>query len=248
MSDRLWRELFRAMRRLAVALARDRVRAGKRLWTLADDLVLYAHYPHESTAAIARCLRRSLTATHARAGKLGLRKTTAYLASPDACRLRRGDNPGVPFRYPKGHVPANKGLRRPGWSAGRMRETQFKPGVPSWRTMPIGSTRLVDGYVYVKVADVPNVPYTVNWLPLHILEWERVHGPLPAGHCLWFTDGDRRHVDVANLELHTRRENMARNSVHNLPQPLKDTVQLLGALNRQIRRRTRDGEHDRRSA
>ena len=94
--------------------------------------------------------------------------------------------------------------------------------------MPIGSTRLVDGYVYVKVADVPNVPYTVNWLPLHILEWERVHGPLPAGHCLWFTDGDRLHVDVANLELITRRELMARNTVHNLPAPLAEAVQLLG--------------------
>jgi hypothetical protein len=128
-----------------------------------------------------------------------------------------------------------------------MRETQFKPGVSSWRTMPIGSTRLVDGYVYVKVAAVPHVPYTVNWLPLHIIEWERVHGPLPAGHCLWFKDGDRLNVDVANLELHTRAENLARNSVHNLPKPLAQAVQLLGALTRQIRRRTRE-EQDRRLA
>ena len=129
-----------------------------------------------------------------------------------------------------------------------MQETQFKRGVPSRNVMAIGSTRLCDGYVYVKVAAVPNVPYTVNWLPLHILEWERVHGPLPAGHCLWFKDGDRLHVDLDNLELHTRAENMARNSVHNLPAPLKATVRLLGALNRTIRRRSRDAEHDRRSA
>ena len=37
--------------------------------------------------------------------------------------------------------------------------------------MPIGSTRLMDGYVYFKVADVPNVPYTVNWLPLSVTDW-----------------------------------------------------------------------------
>jgi hypothetical protein len=93
------------------------------------------------------------------------------------------------------------------------------------------------------------MPYTVNWLPLHIIEWERVNGPLPKGHCLWFKDGNRLNVDVANLELHTRAENMRRNSIHNLPQPLAETIQLLGALNRQIRRRTKaHEEQNRRSA
>jgi hypothetical protein len=227
----------------------DRFRAGKRLWSQADDRALRRIYPHRPTAGIARQLRRSLTATYARAGMLGLRKSAAYMASPDAYRFRRGQGGGEACRFTKGHVPANKGLRRPGWSAGRMKETQFKKGVRSPNYMPIGSTRLMDGYVYVKVAAVPNVPYTVNWLPLHILEWERAHGPVPAGHCLWFTDGNRQHVDLANLELHTRAENMRRNSVHNLPKPLAQTVQLLGALTRQINRRTRaHEEQDRRSA
>jgi hypothetical protein len=228
----------------------DRFRAGKRLWSRADDRLLRAIYPHQSTASVAQHLRRSIAATNARADKLGLHKTAAYLASPDACRLRRGDNVGAAFRFRKGQLPANKGLRRPGYSVGRgrMQETQFRKGGLPHTHMPVGSTRLVDGYVYRKVTDVRNVPWTVNWKPEHVLLWERVHGPLPAGHCLWFKDGDRRHVDVANLELHTRPENMARNSVHNLPKPLAQAVQLLGALNRTIRRRTRDAEHDRRSA
>jgi len=224
----------------------DQYRAGKRLWSPADDATLRRVYPHVPTSTLARQLRRSDAAIAQRAKNLGLKKSAAYLASPAACRLRRGDEVGAAFRFPKGHVPANKGTRRPGWSAGRMRETQFKKGARSGKAaahwMPIGSTRLVDGYVYVKVADVPNVPYTVNWLPLHRLEWERVHGPLPAGHCLWFTDGDRLHVDVANLELHTRAENMARNSVHTLPKPLAQAVLLLGALERQLRRRTPHAE------
>lgn len=226
----------------------DRFRAGKRLWSKADDATLRRIYPHTRTATVARQLRRTYAAICGRAKLLGLHKSAAYLASPDACRLRRGDNVGARFRFPKGHVPANKGLRRPGWSPGRMRETQFKKGGLPRNTMPIGSTRLCDGYVYVKVANVRHVPHTVNWLPLHILEWERVHGPLPAGHCLWFKDGDRLHVDLANLELHTRAENMARNSVHNLPEPLAEAVQLLGALTRKLRRRTRDAEQDRRPA
>lgn len=221
----------------------DRYRAGKRLWSAADDRALRRLYPDTPTQALARQLRRSLSATYMRARILGVAKSAAYRLSPHACRLRRGDNVGARFRYPKGHVPANKGLRRPGWSPGRMRETQFKKGTLNGHAaahlMPIGSTRLVDGYVYVKVAAVTNVPYTVNWLPLHILEWERVNGPLPAGHCLWFTNGDRTDVRLDNLELHTRAENMRRNSIHNLPAPLAETIQLLGALNRQIRRKAK---------
>ncbi len=223
-------------------------RAGRRVWTTADDRAMRRAYPHVPTALLARQLRRSVTAVYARASLLGLHKSAAYLASPEACRLRRGDHVGAPFRFQKGHVSHNKGLRRPGWFRGRMRETQFKPGIPSWRTMPIGATRLVEGYIYRKVSDVPYVPYTVNWKAEHRLIWERAHGPIRAGHALVFRNHDKTDVRLENLEVITRRDLMARNSVHTLPKPLAQAVQLLGALNRKIRRRTRDGEQDRRSA
>lgn len=76
----------------------DRFRAGKRLWEAVDDALLVARYPHEPTLALARDLRRSLVAVYGRANVLGLTKSAEYMASPDACRLRRGDHPGVPFR------------------------------------------------------------------------------------------------------------------------------------------------------
>lgn len=91
-------------------------RAGRRCWTRKDDKQLRALYPDLPTADVAKQLGRTYTAICGRAGNLGLHKSAAYLASPAACRLRRGDNPGIPHRYPKGHVPANKGLRRPGYS------------------------------------------------------------------------------------------------------------------------------------
>lgn len=153
--------------------AGDRYRAGKRLWSVEDDATLTSRYPHEPTAALARELRRSVNAIYARADILGLNKSAAYLASPDACRLRRGDNVGAPTRFKKGQVPLNKGLRRPGWGPGRMKQTQFvkgaRNGVAARRWMPVGSTRLVDGYVYRKVADTPSVPWTKNWTPDHVL-------------------------------------------------------------------------------
>jgi hypothetical protein len=226
----------------------DRFRAGKRLWNAEDDQTLRAIYPDTPTPAVARQLRRSVFATYARADLLGLSKSAAYLASSHACRLRRGDNVGARFRFQKGHVPANRGLRRPGYGPGRMKETQFKKGTATnW--MPVGSTRLVDGYVYRKISDVRNVPWTVNWKPDHYLRWEAAHGPVPTGHALAFKNGDRTDVRPDNLELISRGQLMARNSIHNLPKPLAETIQLLGALNRQIRRRTKaHEEQDRRPA
>lgn len=150
---------------MTAAAAGDRYRAGKRLWSAAEDAMLRAIYPHRPTPAVAARLRRTLCATYARADKLGLRKSATYLASPAACRLRRGDNVGAAFRFQKGQVPANKGLRRPGWAPGRMKETQFTPGtlngMAAQRFKPIGSTRMVDGYLYRKLSAVPG-PWTVN--------------------------------------------------------------------------------------
>lgn len=234
--------------------ASDRFRAGKRLWNPEDDAALRVSYPDEPASAVAGRLRRSIAAIYGRADMLGLKKSPAYLASPHACRLRRGDHVGARFRFPKGHVPANKGLRRPGWSAGRMKETQFKPGQRSGEAarhyMPIGSTRLVDGYLYRKIADVFNVPWTRNWTLEHRRIWTEAYGPVPRGYAVVFRNGDRTDVCLANLECIPRRELMARNTVHNLPPSLAHAIQLLGALNRQVhRRRPRaDSQQDQRSA
>lgn len=233
------------MKHVYVASNGERYRAGKRLWSAADDALLRARYPHEPTPAIAQQLRRSTASVYARAGILGLHKSAAYLASPCAGRLRRGDHVGRAFRFPKGHVPANKGLRRPGWHRGRMKETQFKPGVLSGvaaqRCKPIWSTRLVDDYLYRKMSAVSG-PWTINWKLEHLRIWERAHGPVPAGHVVVFRNSDRADIRLDNLQLISRRELMRRNSVHNLPKPLAAAIQLLGALNRQIRRKESHAE------
>lgn len=230
----------------------DQFRAGKRLWSGADDEHLRRAYPDTPTSVVATHLRRSLKATYARAKHLGLHKSAAYLASPQACRLRRGEDVGARTRFPKGHVPANKGLRRPGWHRGRMRETQFKRGERSgvalklWK--PIGTERVSkDGYLEQKINN--DLPLQARWRAVHLILFESVHGPVPKGHAVAFRNGDKSDIRLDNLELITRRALMARNTVHTLPKPLAQAVQLLGALNRQIRRRTHGAEEPhRRSA
>lgn len=206
-------------------------------------------YPDMPTATLARQLGRSLSATYGRAEKLGLRKSAAYLASPDACRLRRGDGVGKRHRFPKGHVPANKGLRRPGWSPGRMRETQFRKGerrgVAVKLYKPIGTERISkDGYLERKVND--GLPLQARWRAVHLILWESVNGPLPRSHAIAFRNGDKTDIRLENLELITRRELLRRNSVHRYPKPIVEAIQLLGAVRRRINRRSRrDEQQDR---
>jgi len=214
----------------------------RRRWSREDERLLRGFYPNTPTAEVARRLNRTVAAVYGRADKLGLNKSPAYLASPAACRLRRGDHVGARFRFQKGHVPANKGLRRPGWSVGRMRETQFKKGVRQGVAVrlykPIGTERISkDGYLERKVND--NLPLQARWRSVHLLVWEAANGPLPKGHAIAFKNGDKRDIRLDNLECITRAQLMLRNTIHNLPTPLAQTIQVLGALRRKINRKAR---------
>lgn len=228
-------------------------RAGKRLWTPADEDRLRALYPHQPTAAVAAALGRSCPSTYNRARQLGLTKSDAFWASPASGRTN--GRQGIGTRFVKGQAPANKGLRRPGWGPGRMKETQFRPGTrqgaaaENWR--PIGTTAVdAEGYWRIKVREAaPGEPHgfgnTQAWPLLHRHRWAEAHGPIPPGHAVVFRDGDRTNCALENLELVSRQELMRRNSVHRLPAPLVQTIQLLGAVKRQIRRRERHATHDR---
>lgn len=171
----------------------------KKDWSGHEDALLRARYPDTPTATLATELGRTIPSVYQRARVLGLEKSEAYLASPAACRLRRGDQVGKATRFRKGQAPANKGVTRGrGWAPGRMREGQFKRGQRGHNWKPIGATRVIDGYEYTKVADVPNVPYTVNWKATQLLRWSAVHGPVPEGHVLKCLDGNRLNTDPAN--------------------------------------------------
>jgi hypothetical protein len=210
----------------------------RRPWTDRERATLARLYPDTRTNLIACRMRRSIESINGKAELMGLRKSAAYLASPAAFRLRRGDNVGAATRFQQGHVPANKGLRRPGWAPGRMKETQFKAGARPHTWVPVGTEVAdPDGYLKRKIADDRTQPSRSNWRYVHVLIWERAHGPVPPGHAVCFRNGDKADLRLANLKLVSRRDLMRRNSVHNLPKPLAEVVQLRGALIRQINRR-----------
>lgn len=209
--------------------------AERRPWQNWELRLLVRQYPHCQTATLARTLKRSITSVYQRALLSGLHKSEEYLASAAACRLRRGDNVGAAHRFTPGHIPANKGLRRPGWSSGRMSETQFKPGGKPHTWRPIGSTRLSkDGYLQRKVSDTGHPPR--DWVGVHLLLWQEAHGPVPPGFAVCFKDGDKTHLVLENFELISRCELMLRNTIHRFPPELSEAIRLNGALRRRIRR------------
>jgi hypothetical protein len=175
----------------------------------------------------------------------GLHKT------PEGCGwLRKGEtSPGCEKAwFPKGHVPANKGVRRPGWFAGRMRETQFRKGQRSgiaaknWK--PIG-TILPDGEGYLRIKvreavcgkEATGFGNSKVWPMYNRYVWEQHHGPIPPQHLVVFKDRDRANCSIENLELISMAENARRNSMWtNLPRALALTIQLNGALKRRLRR------------
>ena len=218
----------------------------RRFWSPGEDAILRARYPDTPMPALRAALPgRSAVAIYVRAAALGVRRSEAYLASPAACRLRRGDEVGKAHRFQPGHAPWCKGRRMPGYGPGRMRETQFRRGerhgVAARRWVPIGTERISkDGYRERKIND--GLPLQARWRAVHLLLWESVHGPLPPGHAVAFVNGDRTDIRIENLALVTRAELMRRNTVHNLPAPLPELVQLRGALVRKINRRLRREE------
>ena len=219
----------------------------RRFWSDAEKAHLRRAYPNGRTQDIAAHLGRSLTSVYATARKLGLSKTQAYLA--ENCRMRPGEHVVNGHEFKPGHVPANKGLRRPGWHVGRMKETQFKKGQRPPNTLPVGTIQAnADGYLRIKVSDDPEAPdakgaKSPNWEFVHKRVWEAAHGPIPPGHRIWWKDRNHENCALENLELLSDKEHMARTTIHNLPKELKETVQMKGRLKRVIRRKEkRDAE------
>lgn len=214
-----------------------------RPWTSVADQMMREFYPIMPTEALAKVIGRPARSLYMRAQSLGLRKTPEYLAGPFSCRLRRGTNPGIAFRFKPGQQPWNKG--RHYVAGGRSAETRFKRGQLNGRAAqlvaPVGSYRVTsDGYLDRKVC-TQSGPNTLRWKPVHRLVWIEANGPIPAGHVVVFKPGRRTteldRITPDALELVRRDELMRRNSVHTrMPPELARLVQLRGALNRKINR------------
>lgn len=235
-------------------------KSTRRPWAKRELQLLRKRYPHEPTARLAKDLGRSASTVHQKAVKIGLHKSRAYMQGEYARNQRRiaMTNPGmIASRIKPGNVPANKGLRRPGWSVGRMAETQFKkgrPAVAAHNYVPIGTEKydVKRKTIVRKLTDDPAVFPVNRWRPVHVLVWEAEHGPVPKGHIVRFKKGLKTlvttEITIDRLELVTLAENMRLNSFHNnYPKEVGLAIQAKAVLTRAInraKRETEEASHD----
>lgn len=215
---------------------------SRSFWSDCELVSLRLLYPKFKTEDVAYAIGRSTYQVYAKANSLGIEKTAEYLASPAACRLRRGDNIGSEYRFQKGLVPWNKGKHVV--AGGRSAETRFKAGQRPVNTMQIGSTKLdKSGNLIKKVSDaIGNA--SKRWRGVAELVWIGANGPIPAKHIVVFKPGMKTavldEITLDRVECISLAENMRRNTVHNMPKELAQLVQLRGAINRKINSRKKN--------
>lgn len=217
----------------------------KRFWTAAEEQKLAQLYPATPMPDLISRFQRDDRAIYSKAHSMGLARSDEYLASEHACRLRRGDNIGAAYRFQKGHTTWNAGMK--GWQAEGCQATQFKAGQVNGRAaqlqQPLGAERVTkDGIRQRKIRD--DGPPQHRWRACHAILWEEHHGPIPAGHIVVFRDRDMTRIEIDNLELITRAENMRRNTIHRYPRDLKEVIRLQKKLERTIRKRADEKQDD----
>lgn len=217
-----------------------------RYWREWEVDLLRRYYPDVPTEPIAAALGRPLPSVLAKANAMGLRKTRELIATVASERSRRPGHGGQAHQFKAGLVPWNKGTKGLVGTQPACRATQFKPGMRPHTWVPVGSFRVnPDGVLERKYSDDPGPPHA-RWRNYAALVWEAEHGPVPKGHIVVFRAGmrtvDPRLVTLDRLECISRAENVRRNSIHQLPEELRQIVRLRGSLTRAINTRAKEAK------
>ncbi len=122
-------------------------------------------------------------------------------------------NSGLTGRFEKGHVPKNKGTKGK-FNVGGNR-TSYKKGDMPHNTDPIGTEKVLkDGYIWVKINNIPKAKKNINWIQKQRLIYEQNFGSVPDGYYVIFADGNKRNFDPDNLLLASKAEILYLNRNH----------------------------------
>lgn len=203
-------------------------------WNDEAVALLRLHYPDMPMPELSALLGRHARVIYSKAYALELKRSAEYMASPAACRLRRGDNVGAANQFKKGNRSWNHG-QSGYYAGGRSADTQFSKGTRPHNWRPVGFERVTfEGYLYRKVRDT-GVSKN-DWQAVHTLLWIEHHGPLPEGLLVVFKDGNKNNIVIDNLELVSRAQLMARNTIHQYPPELADLMRVIGKVKRAVKK------------
>lgn len=212
------------------------------VWQPWQDDILRCTYPCTANVALCKVLGVTPNQVNYRAQKLGIKKTKWFWQNhPTSGAIIVSGKPHHGTRFVKGQTSWNKG--RKGLCFAGCEVGWFKKGTSPKNKKEIGYMRRNgrDGYYEIKMHET-GVKYK-DWVPIHRLIYERMHGiKIPKTHVVMYLDGNYENWRIQNLRMISKAENAKRNSIHNYPKEIATAMQLVGAINRQINKRSK--QHD----
>ena len=129
----------------------------KHIYTEGEKAEITRLYPHCSTKEIARFLGMPVTSVYNIANRLGLKKSPEYLKVLRNEMSRQLADSGTAHRFPKGHVPVNKGRKMNAGVYAKVSATMFKKGHMPDNTLYDGAESIRNDknghqYVWVRVS------------------------------------------------------------------------------------------------
>ena len=203
--------------------------------TTIEDQFISENYLIMPIKTMAKMIGRSHTFVRGHLSKLNL------IIPPELALKRKLDS-----RKKKGDVPSNKGKKRTPEQYAKSAPTMFKKGITPHNTKYDGYIvkrhHKHDGkdYMFIRIAQG-------KFELLHRKVWMDANGEIPARMLISFKNGDTLDCRLENLEMISMAENMKRNTLHNYPEDIRHNIQLIGVLNRQINKITKNEkqQHDR---
>ena len=184
-------------------------------------------YPHHSTKYIAELLGVSISKVYNTAWDAKVKKSAEYMLTPESGRIIE---PSVANQFKPGHTPHNKGKQISAEIYEKVAPTMFKKGNKPHNTKPNGTINIRADksgrlYQYIKIKDC-------QWELLQRHVWTQANGEIPPGSVVIFLDGNYLNCELNNLQVISRRENMARNTIQRYPAELQEVMKLTCKLKR----------------
>jgi hypothetical protein len=184
-------------------------------------------YPHHSTKYIAELLGVTISKVYNTAWAANVKKSAEYMLTPESGRIIE---PSVANQFKPGHTPHNKGKQISAEIYEKVAPTMFKKGNKPHNTKPNGTINIRADktgrlYQYIKIKDC-------QWELLQRHVWTQANGEIPPGSVVIFLDGNYLNCELNNLQVISRRENMARNTIQRYPAELQEVMKLTCKLKR----------------
>ena len=184
-------------------------------------------YPHHSSKYIAELLGVTISKVYNTAWSNKVKKSAEYMLTPESGRIIE---PSVANQFKPGHTPHNKGKQISAEIYEKVAPTMFKRGNKPHNTKPNGTINIRADksgrlYQYIKIKDS-------HWELLQRYVWTQANGEIPQGSVVIFLDGNYLNCDISNLQVISRRENMARNTIQRYPAELQEVMKLTSKLKR----------------